>query len=120
MWTPTTRKQHSRPTDRYRTDVTDEEWCVIEPHLPAANSTGRPRAWPMRENQRHLLCDAVWLSLASTPFLYSRLRLRASTAFFNDTPTSELLATEIFCTDELVLIFAFFALFRFRFCRRFP
>jgi transposase len=29
--------------------VTDEEWCLIEPHLPMANSTGRPRAWPMRE-----------------------------------------------------------------------
>jgi transposase len=49
MWTPTTRKQHIRKTNRYQTDVTDEEWRVIEHHLPAANSTGRPRAWPMRE-----------------------------------------------------------------------
>ena len=49
MWTPTTRKQHIRKTNRYQTDVTDKEWGVIEPHLPAANSTGRPRAWPMRE-----------------------------------------------------------------------
>ena len=49
MWTPTTRKQHIRETNRYQTDVTDKEWRVIEPHLPAAKSTGRPRAWPMRE-----------------------------------------------------------------------
>ena len=49
MWTPTTRKQHIRKTSRYQTDVTDEEWRAIMPHLPAANSTGRPRAWPMRE-----------------------------------------------------------------------
>ena len=49
MWTPTTRKQHIRETSRYQTDVTDEEWLVIMPHLPSANSTGRPRAWPMRE-----------------------------------------------------------------------
>lgn len=49
MWTPTTREQHNRKTDRYQTDVTDEEWRVIEPHLPAAKSTGRPRSWPMRE-----------------------------------------------------------------------
>ena len=49
MWTPSTRKQRIRKTNRYQTDVTDEEWHVIEPHLPAANSTGRPRAWPMRE-----------------------------------------------------------------------
>src|SRR6202051_1063757 len=49
MWTPTTRKQHIRETNRYQTDVTDEEWGVIESHLPAVNSTGRPRTWPMRE-----------------------------------------------------------------------
>lgn len=49
MWTPTTRKQHIRETNRYQTDVTDEEWYVIAPHLPETNSTGRPRAWPMRE-----------------------------------------------------------------------
>jgi transposase len=49
MWTPTTRKQHIRKTNRYQTDVTDEEWRVIEPQLPATNVTGRPRAWPMRE-----------------------------------------------------------------------
>jgi hypothetical protein len=49
MWTPTTRKQHSRKTCRYQTDMTDEKWQVIEPYLPATNVTGRPRAWPMRE-----------------------------------------------------------------------
>jgi len=49
MWTPTTRKRHNRKANRYQTDVTDEEWRVIEPHLPAAKGTGRPRAWPMRE-----------------------------------------------------------------------
>src|SRR5260370_30400016 len=49
MWTPTPRKQHIRRTNRYQSDLTDEEWSVIRPHLPAANSTGRPRAWPMRE-----------------------------------------------------------------------
>ena len=49
MWTPTTRKKHNRKANRYQTDVTDEEWRAIEPHLPAAKGTGRPRAWPMRE-----------------------------------------------------------------------
>jgi putative transposase len=49
MWTPATRKQHIRKTNRYQSDLTDEEWAVIEPHLPVAKSTGRPRAWPMRE-----------------------------------------------------------------------
>src|SRR3984957_14597600 len=49
MWTPTTRRQHSRPVMRYQTDLTDAEWCVIAPHLPKPRVTGRPRAWPMRE-----------------------------------------------------------------------
>jgi len=47
--TRTPSKQHIREPSRYQTDVTDEEWLVIMPHLPSANSTGRPRAWPMRE-----------------------------------------------------------------------
>lgn len=49
MWTPTTRKHYSRPTTRYQTDLTDAEWQIIEPFLPPAKATGRPRAWPMRE-----------------------------------------------------------------------
>jgi len=49
MWTPATRKDYIRTTARYQSDVTDEEWRVIEPHLPPAKLTGRPRAWPLRE-----------------------------------------------------------------------
>lgn len=49
MWTPTTREQHNRKAARYQSDLTDEEWRVIEPHLPEARTTGRPRTWPMRE-----------------------------------------------------------------------
>src|ERR1700746_2233490 len=49
MWTPTTRRQHSRIVTRYQTDLTDAEWRVIAPHLPKSCATGRPREWPMRE-----------------------------------------------------------------------
>jgi hypothetical protein len=49
MWTPATRKNYSRKGLRYQSDVTDEEWRVIEPYLPPAKVTGRPRAWPLRE-----------------------------------------------------------------------
>ena len=63
MWTPTTREQHSRKALHYQTDFA--EWVVIEPHLPPAHGTGRPRSWPMREiRQRHFLRDAGWLPLA--------------------------------------------------------
>ena len=49
MWTPATRRQHSRDGLRYETDLTEAEWAVIEPLMPAPNLRGRPWAWPLRE-----------------------------------------------------------------------
>ena len=49
MWTPATRKNDSRNGLRNQSDVTDEEWRVIEPYLPPAKGIGRPRGWPLRE-----------------------------------------------------------------------
>ena len=49
MWTPATRRQHSRAGLRYETDLTDAEWRLIAPLLPAPKQTGRPLSWPLRE-----------------------------------------------------------------------
>jgi len=49
VWTPTTRRRHSRAGLRYQTDLTDAEWAIIEPLLPEPASRGRPRLWSMRE-----------------------------------------------------------------------
>jgi len=49
MWTPTTRRQHSRDELRYGSDLSDEEWAVIAPFMPPPAKTGRPREWTMRE-----------------------------------------------------------------------
>ncbi len=49
MWTPTTRRQHSREHLRYETDLTDAEWALVEPLMPAPKQRGRPWAWPLRE-----------------------------------------------------------------------
>src|SRR3954451_11594070 len=49
MWTPTTRRQHSRDELRYETDLTDAEWALLEPVMPEPNQRGRPREWPLRE-----------------------------------------------------------------------
>jgi len=49
MWTPTTRAQHSRAGLRYGSDVTDAEWLILEPFLPAPRPCGCPRKWDMRE-----------------------------------------------------------------------
>jgi transposase len=48
MWTETTRRQYRREDLRYASDMTDAEWALIEPHLPAAKRLGRPRCVPMR------------------------------------------------------------------------
>src|SRR4051794_2995736 len=49
MWTPTTRRQHSRAGLRYDTDLTDAEWALVEPFMPPPCACGRPREWPLRE-----------------------------------------------------------------------
>ena len=49
MWTPTTRRHHSRQTPRYASDLTDAEWRLIEPYLPPPKRRGRPRVHSMRE-----------------------------------------------------------------------
>ena len=49
MWTPATRKHHSRSGLRYGSDLTDSEWAVLEPLLPKAKKTGRPWAHSLRE-----------------------------------------------------------------------
>ena len=38
----------------YQTDLSDAEWALIEPHLPAPRAPGRPRVHPLREIQQNL------------------------------------------------------------------
>src|ERR671916_119696 len=44
----------------YRTDLSDEEWSYIEPHIPTPNAPGRPRVHPLRE-----ILDAIFYLLRS-------------------------------------------------------
>jgi putative transposase len=37
------------PREQYKTDLTDRQWQLIEPHLPAAKAGGRPRKVDLRE-----------------------------------------------------------------------
>jgi transposase len=48
MWTETTRRKYEREGQRYASDVTDAEWALIEPHMPAAKPLGRPRDTELR------------------------------------------------------------------------
>ena len=48
MWTPAARAQLARDPSPYATSLTDAEWALVAPFLPAPAKTGRPRLWPMR------------------------------------------------------------------------
>jgi len=49
MWTDENRKRYERSHLRYPSDLTDEEWALIEPLIPPAKSGGRKRTVNMRE-----------------------------------------------------------------------
>jgi transposase len=48
-WTDITRRQYVPPKGRYASDLSDGEWALLEPMLPAARRLGRPRAVDLRE-----------------------------------------------------------------------
>ncbi len=49
----------------YASDLSDQEWAILEPLIPKALPGGRPRSVDMRQIlQRHLLHAAQWLRLA--------------------------------------------------------
>src|SRR5882762_8000256 len=48
MWTEITRRKYEREGQRYASDLTDAEWALIEPHMPAAKPLGRPREIELR------------------------------------------------------------------------
>ena len=41
-WTEITRPNFDRDAMRYASDLTDDEWAVVEPLLPARSKQGRP------------------------------------------------------------------------------
>ena len=90
MWTPATRRQHSREGLRYETDLTDAGWRLVEPLLPAPKRTATALLPSARDRQRDLLLPALWRSLAlwHPPGSPSRVRVsvaRMSGIFTSDT-----------------------------------
>lgn len=47
-WTEITRRQYHRDELRYASNLTDDEWSLIEPFLPGAAQLGRPRSVDLR------------------------------------------------------------------------
>jgi putative transposase len=48
MWTEITREQYRRDGLRYESDMTDAEWAMVEPFMPAVKRLGRPRKVDLR------------------------------------------------------------------------
>ena len=49
MWTPEHRRAAKRTGLRYPSDLTDEEWALVEPMIPPARHGGRKRSVNVRE-----------------------------------------------------------------------
>ena len=54
-WTDTARRDHSRSTSRYPSDLLDREWALISGLLPAAKRGGRPRTTDLLEAMNAIL-----------------------------------------------------------------
>lgn len=83
MWTPENRKRYDRSHLRYPSDLTDEEWALIEPMIPPAKHGGRPRSVNLRAIMNGIMyvlsTGCQWRALptdlppTTTVFCYLRL-----------------------------------------------
>ncbi len=48
-WNKTTRREYARHGRRYASDLTDREWALVAPFLPARKKIGRPRTTNLRD-----------------------------------------------------------------------
>jgi transposase len=48
VWTKIARPKYERAGQRYASDLTDTEWMLIEPYIPAVKPLGRPRETDLR------------------------------------------------------------------------
>ena len=48
-WNETTKTQYTRPRARFESDLTDEEWNLVEPCLPPPAKRGCPLKTDLRE-----------------------------------------------------------------------
>ncbi|WP_404295336.1 IS5 family transposase (plasmid) [Microvirga sp. RSM25] len=70
VWTEATRRQYRRDGLRYASNLTDAEWALIEPFMPAARRIGRPRMTCLRT-----VVEAI-LYLASTGCQWRQLPMK--------------------------------------------
>ncbi len=80
-WNETTREKYKRSLDRYESDLSDEEWRVIKPLLPAPSKLGRPAASTFdRFSMRSSICWRQDVSGVRFPNVFRRLRRSRTTS----------------------------------------
>ena len=72
MWGETTRKQYERQGARSACELTEGEWALIAPLVPAAKQIGRPRTTVLRA-----VINALFYLLSTG----CRLRMRPKAAY---------------------------------------
>ena len=82
-WNRTTRKDYKRDGERYESDLTDQEWAIIEAMLPERGPLGRPRKTDLHEVfnaiQYVLTTGCQWRALPrETPRLYLQRLMQAA------------------------------------------
>jgi putative transposase len=95
MWTEITRRKYEQEGQRYASDLTDAEWALIAPHMPAAKRLGRPRETALRA-----VLDAI-LYIARTGCQWRMLPkdfppFTTLQGYFYDWPDNGLFAASIF------------------------
>lgn len=58
MWTVENRTRYNRDHLRYPSDLTDEEWALIEPLIPPGKSGGGKRTVNLRVSTQEINCSA--------------------------------------------------------------
>jgi transposase len=81
MWTSKNRARYDRSKLRYPSDLTDDEWGLVEPLIPPGKTGGGKRTVIMREVVNGLMyilsTGCQWVCIRRRP---SDFRMRAGTA----------------------------------------
>ena len=68
MWTSQNRGRYDRSKLRYPSDLTDDEWALVEPLIPPGKTGGGKRRVIMREVVNGLMYVlSTWMSVARNP-----------------------------------------------------
>jgi len=80
-WTEITRRHYRRDALRYASDLTDAEWTLIAPFLPAASKLGRPRKTNLRSVVEAIPMNLFLLLLRLAWCRYSAKNRHAAMSF---------------------------------------